>query len=797
MAQAVSSVCNASTMVWQKHLLLMTVTALALPSLGQESAASDKPTQLKTSPVLQEKISPAVRRAQPTFLYGQQINGQTDLDTSVQGEAMLRRGGMVIQADRLDFDQIDDLAKASGNVRINREGNVYQGPLLEIKVDAVEGFFQQPHYQFLGTGGYGQASRVDFIDENRTVIHNATYTTCRRVPGPSWMPDWILRAAVIQMDSETQVGLAKDAQISFKGVPLLTIPSLSFPLDEQRNSGFLVPTVGIDNVKGVTVLQPYYWNIAPNRDATLYPTLMTKRGADLGAEFRYLESDYAGQVSGNYMPNDKLREQDRWRLSYQHQGSINTGIAALGGVGLNLNLNRVSDDNYWRDFPPRNLALAQRLLPNDVKLNWGQGEWGADFRVLRWQSLQDVLSPIQPPYDLMPQLAVRFNRPDMAGLDFALHADHTQFQANRALTLQPNSQRSFMRAQISRPWVDAMGFITPKLQLHATSYQFDGPLANGSVEASRLLPTFSLDSGLVFERDARFLGRAFLQTLEPRALYVKTPYRNQRLLPNYDSGALDFNFSSIYTDNSFVGNDRIADSNLLTLGLNSRLIDPGTGAEALRLGIAQRLRFQDQLVTLPDPKLPGGLPEKKGVSDLLLGAAFNLTPQWALDSLVQFNPTTSVSERLTLGARYHPGNYQVLNTAFRYKRGLSEQIDLGWQWPINDLWGDRGQDIGPGRGQADGRWYSVGRLNYSLLDRRLVNAVVGFEYDAGCWIGRIVTERLQTSLATANLRIMFQLEFVGFARLGVNPLTTLKTNIPRYQTLRDEVDSPSRFSNYD
>ncbi len=779
-------------MARRKHLLLLAVVMLALPSLGQQSTVAQSPMQLKTSPVLQEKIAPAVRSAQPTFLSGQKITGRSDLDTSVQGEAMFRRGGMVIRADRLDFDQADDLAKASGNVRVNREGDVYQGPLFEIKVDAVEGFFQQPHYQFLSNAGYGQASRVDFIDEHRSVIHNASYSTCRRVPGPGWMPDWILRAAVIRMDSETQVGQAQDAQLSFKGVSSPAIPSMSFPLSDERKSGLLTPTVGIDNVKGLTVLQPYYWNIAPNRDATLYPTLMTKRGADLGAEFRYLEPGNVGKIMGNYMRNDKLRAQDRWGLSYQHVGSFNTGFAPIGGVGLNLNLNRVSDDNYWRDFTSRNPTLTQRLLPNDAQFNWGRGEWATNFRVLRWQALQDVLSPIRPPYDLMPQMAARFNRFDQAGFDLAFHADYTQFQADRVLTGQPNSQRSFMRAQISRPWVDAMGFITPKLQLHASSYQFDGPLSNGRVEASRLLHTFSLDSGLVFERDARFFGQAFVQTLEPRALYVKTPYRDQSLLPNYDSNALDFNFASIYTDNAFAGNDRIADSNLLTLGLNSRLIDPNTGAEALRLGIAQRLRFQDQLVTMP-----GGLPEQKGVSDLLLGAAFNLTPQWALNSLVQFNPTTSQSERFTVGTRYNPGNYRVLNTAYRYQRGLSEQIDVGWQWPINDLWGDRGQDLGPGRGQGEGRWYSVGRLNYSLLDRRLVNAVVGFEYDAGCWIGRIVTERLQTSLATANQRIMFQLEFVGFARLGISPLTTLKTNIPSYQYLRNEVESPSRFSNYD
>lgn len=770
------------------------LTCALLQSLASHAQQPevDSPVRLKSSPLLQEKIPPSVRSSLPTFLYGDRIYGRPDLETTSEGNAEMRRGDIVIRADRLDYDQPTDLAKARGNVHVNRAGNVYEGPLLELKVDAFEGFFNETNYHFLKNDGHGEASRVDFVDENRAIIHQATFTTCRRLPGPSWLPDWILRATVIRMDNEEDVGEAEGALLSFKGVPLLPIPYLSFPLSDKRKSGFLPPTVGVDNVKGVEVQQPYYWNIAPNRDATFYPTLMSKRGADLGAEFRYLEPSYTGRVSGNFMPNDKLREMDRWGLSYQHAGSLNTGLAAIGGVGLNLNLNRVSDDNYWRDFTPLNPALSQRLLPNDATLSWGRGEWSTTLRAVKWQTLQDVASPITPPYDRLPQLSARFFRPNVSGVDVAFNADYTQFQANRLLTGQPNSQRTFGQLQLSRPWRAPAGYITPKLQLNATSYQFDGPLVNGATEASRVVPTFSLDSGLVFERDASFFGRTFLQTLEPRAFYVYTPFRDQSYLPNYDSGASDFNFATIYTENAFVGNDRISDSNLLTLGVTSRLLNPDTGAESVRVGMAQRLRFRDQLVALP-----GGLPVQDRVSDLLLGGAINWTPKWTLESIVQFNPKTEQSVRSTVGARYSPGNYRSVTAAYRFQRDLSEQIDISWQWPLNDLWGDRGQELGPGRGQGDGRWYSVGRLNYSMRDGLLVNAVVGLEYDAGCWLGRIVVEQMQTSLTTANQRIMFQLEFVGFSRLGVSPLTTLKNNIPRYQNLRVEGSPASRFSNYD
>ena len=293
----------------------------------------------------------------------------------------------------------------------------------------------------------------------------------------------------------------------------------------------------------------------------------------------------------------------------------------------------------------------------------------------------------------------------------------------------------------------------------------------------------------MFERDTQYFGRAFLQTLEPRAFYTYTPYRDQSMLPLYDTAANDFNFATIYTENAYGGQDRLADNNLLTLGVTTRLLDPSTGAEAARFGVAQRLRFSDQNVTLP-----GTDPVSERLSDVMLGAAVNWTPQWGMDSTVQFNPKTRRSIRSTIGARYQPGDYRVVSAAYRLQRGTSEQMDVGWQWPLDSFWGNPGKRV-----QGEGRWYSVGRLNYSLRDRKLVDTVIGFEYDSCCWIGRVVLERLQNSLTTANTRLLFQIEFVGFSRLslGSNPLSSLKQNIPGYRYLRDQVSTPSRFSNYD
>ncbi|MCM2252412.1 MAG: LPS-assembly protein LptD [Ramlibacter sp.] len=771
---------------------LTPVALVACAALHGGAVRAQAPLPLTPSPMLREDVPAPLRQRLPTYLSGERASGRTDLETVIEGQAQLRRGDTVIRADRLEYYQPDDLARARGNVRINRAGDVFEGPLLELKVDAFEGFFNEPRYRFLRNDAYGEADRVDFIDDKRAIIRNATYTTCQRKPGPSWMPDWILRAASIRIDNEEEVGHASGVVLDFMGLPILPVPALSFPLSERRKSGLLPPTIGLDSRNGAELVLPYYWNIAPNRDATFYPALMSKRGIDLGGEFRYLERDYAGQLRANYMPHDRLRDSDRWGYSLTHDALVGAGLPT-GPLGLNLNLNRVSDDNYWRDFSRATASLTQRLLANDGRLSWSRGDFSLAARALKWQTLQDVASPIVPPYDRLPQLVARYSRASLpGGLETSVEADYTRFEADRARTGQTNAHRGFALAQLSRPWQAPGWFVIPKLQLHATQYQFDDPLANGQRTASRTVPTVSLDGGLVFERDARFFGRSFRQTLEPRAFYVYTPFREQSLLPNYDSAANDFNFATIYTENAFGGHDRISDNSLLTLGASTRLLDPDTGAEITRLGVAQRLRFKDQRVTLP-----GQAPVSERLSDLLFGASINWSPQWSLDSTVQYNPKTRRSIRSTIGGRYSPGNYRVVSAAYRLQRGSSEQIDVGWQWPINDLWGDKGQNLGPGRGEGEGRWYSVGRLNFSLQDKRLVDAVVGLEYDAGCWLGRIVFERLQSSSSTSNKRVLFQLEFVGFSRLGSNALQALKENIPRYQFLREQVTAPSRFSTYE
>jgi LPS-assembly protein len=339
--------------------------------------------------------------------------------------------------------------------------------------------------------------------------------------------------------------------------------------------------------------------------------------------------------------------------------------------------------------------------------------------------------------------------------------------------------------------------MTPKVMVTARQYQYDGNAVGRDgtpYSQSVAVPTLSLDAIGRFERNTTFQGRDWIQTLEPRIFLVNTPYRNQSIFPVYDSARYDYNFATVFTENVYSGFDRMADNRSVTLGATSRFIDPATGSESARFGLAQILRLKDQRVLLP-----GEVPLNDRFSDTLVGATVNVDSKWLVDTTVQYNAKTNSSERSVFGVRYNPTPYRLLNVSFRNESLYqSRMIDLAWQWPLNDLWGDQGKNLGPGMGQGDGRWFTVARLNYNLDESQLVDALMGVEYDAGCWLGRVVLQQQQIGASINTRRIMFQLEFSGFGRVGANPLQQLQTQIPRYQMLRDNrLLSPSRFGLYD
>ena len=790
----------------------MRITLLALAAalgVGGGSASSQTPAALPPSaPASAPALEPSTRlvplpraeaaRQLPIVLQAQSIRSQPDLETVAEGMVEFRRGGLVIRADRLAYDTPRDLASATGHVRVNRDGAEYSGPRLEIAVQRFEGFFLEPEFEFLTLGAGGRADRIDFLGNARTRAINASYTSCPRSGGTGAELAWVLRTDRVTIDLDANEGIAEGAVLRFLGTPILALPTLSFPLGDTRKSGWLPPSINIDNRSGLMLSVPWYWNIAPNRDATLSPRLSTRRGAGLDSEFRYLEPAAEGSLRVDWLPHDQVTGHSRESVQWLHEGQLST----VGrGLRYRISVTRVSDADWWKDFPDASRSFTPRLLPVRLAIEQAfdlpQGEGLAYVRALKWQVLQDTDSFINAPYERSPQIGVRLGGKLPGGFEYGAETEFNRFvlphdQANT--TQRTTGDRWHLLGAVSRPWRDAGWWVVPKLSLNAAAYSGTELSATASpvavLRASRAIPSFSVDAGFEMERNTQAFGRALHQTLEPRLLYVSTPYRAQSQLPNYDSAAKDFNFVSLYSDNTFSGVDRVSDSHQITAGFTTRLVDAQTGAEALRLGLVQRYLLRTQRITAQADGTPDGAPVEQRLSDALLVGSTSVLPGWTFDGAVQYSPDLQRSVRSIVGARYSPGPYRTVSTTYRLARGLSEQLEVGWQWPVYGNAPGTGKSTAGAAG-CSGAWYSVGRFNYSLKDRRLTDSILGVEYDAGCWIGRVVAEQLSTGRSQATTRLLVQLELVGLSRIGSNPLKVLKDNIPGYRLLRDERGSSS------
>ena len=748
--------------------LLALALALAVPAALQAQDAGLKPGRSPDRGLRADKASERV------FISAERIEGIADKEATAQGNAELRKGTTSIRAQWMRYLGENEQVEARGEVRLERDGDTISGPSLKYRTGDSTGEFEHPEFSLAPRSrqgqapvtGRGRADRAVLEGENKIRLFNTFFTTCK--PGND---DWYLQVGELGLDYDREVGIARQARVLFKGVPIMKTPYLDFALNNQRKSGLLAPIVGSTGKSGLEVTVPYYVNIAPNRDLLFSPRYLQKRGLQLGGEFRYLERNYYGDAKLEVLPDDKARNQTRSTVALVH-----TYHDASRGLSGGLNLNRASDDNYFRDLSSRINIVSQTNLLREGYLsysgNWWQGgTWSATARFQGFQVLQDVARSIPVPYGRAPQFLLNANRLDTLGLDFSFMGEMVDFRHPTNVL----GRRTTIYPSLSLPVIRAGGFFTPKLGLHSTYYQLDRTTSGTPEVITRTLPIMSLDSGLLFEREIQWRGQSLLQTLEPRVFYVAIPFRDQSRIPLFDTAVSDFNYAQIFTENSYAGGDRINDANQLTLAMTSRLLLPGSGQEALKATVGQRYYFWDQRVTL-EATTPARAYRS---SDWIAALSGRVSSKWTMESALQYNPREARSERVALGARYQPEPLKTLNLNYRYLRDGLHQADVSGQWPIG------------------GGWYGVGRFNYSLSDHRIVEGLAGFEYNGACWVARAVVQRFASSVGGATNAVFLQLELNGFSRFGSNPLEALKRNIPGYSRLNQavSVNRPYDFDN--
>ena len=788
------------------HLLLLgSLTCAVMPV----KAEAKQPT-LQASPALQ--VRQVAEDDMTSYLIGDELESMESGEVVLTGDAQVRRIDSVSKGDQIRYDRNTGDVKVRGNGVLMRGGSTVRSPSIDYNMKSEEGELDAMRF-WLDGGSSGTAEAGTIYNSDHMKLDDVLYSAC---PCPD--PAWYIKAPTVDLYIDENRGVARNSVIYFKDVPIFYSPYFSFPLRKERKSGFLTPVYGYTSNSGLELALPYYFNLAPNYDATLTPRNYSKRGLQLDGEFRYLGRTYEGQINGSYLNHDKKTREARWMLSTQHRQRLGYGF------GFSARYNRVSDDNYFRDLTSIDLGNTNiDSLASSAALSWsGAKYFNASLSVTQYQTLQDETRGYRTPeYNQLPSLNVRGARYNWGGFDVVSENAATRFEMPyysgtlsefnqfRTLRREPNGTRMSSFTSVSYPIVRPYGYITPKASLHLSQYDTDWSALpdtknnearrKNARSKGRALPLLSLDSGLYFERDTSLFGNNAIQTLEPRMYYLYVPYRDQSMLPVFDTSVASFNFSQAFSENIYSGGwDRIANANQLTLGLTTRWLDADTGEERMMLQVAQRLYFEDQKVFLRNTA-NNEYPETRRRSDYLFGAGAALTDTLNVRADAQFNPQSRRTNRLSAGFRWQPQRLATLSASYRYERDPRafdnpdffrenptasdngrERVSVTTQWPLSN------------------KVFALGRVDYSLQEKRSTQTIFGMEYKGECcWAARFVVQRYAVSAQKSNSAVFFQLELSGLGAVGPDPMRILRERIVGYEPITPTSSETTTFERYE
>ena len=670
------------------------------------------------------------------------------------GNVKLHHKNLYLEADRVDHLSQSNEINASGNIYLSKEGFRATADHLYMNTESEQSQLEQAEYRFLKKYARGHAEKLRIINSDYSEYEQISYTTCE--PGND---AWIIEANELQIDESEGLGRAYHATFYVQSVPILYTPYISFPIDDRRMSGFLSPTFGSSNKAGSDNSLSYYFNLAPNYDLILTPRHMAKRGLMIGSEFRYLNHyHHLGSVKSEYIYDDQDRESDepieRYALSYRNHWSISPNW------NNTLFYDGISDKTYLDDFENSLFDSSTRYLERRADLTY-RGEYGnLLMRVQAYQTIDRSIASNRTPYTRLPQLLWTTRHHDQQhGLHYELNAELTHFQHDERV----QGQRLALKPTVSLPLRRSYGHLIPKLSLNYNDYQLEQQSDGQDESPSLLLPTATLDSGLVFERKMNWFGNNTTQTLEPRLFYLYTPYEEQDETPNFDSAELGFSFANLFRDNRFSGNDRVGDANQLTTALTSRILHADNGRELLRGSIGQTLYFRDRKVQL------SGSEDELPSSSIAAELSASLGAGWRTSLNLQWDPHVDEQELIQNKIRlyYRGGNNKLINLSYSYNRdtistGLgAEDIGISFHWPLHP------------------HFKLMGGLDYSLYHEEVFERFAGLEYGAGCcWVLRtLYRDYLQDIESDHSSSFMIQIELRGLGMVGNPMLTFLEDNI--------------------
>lgn len=660
---------------------------------------------------------------------GDEVEYSVNGNAVLSGNVEMRQGNRVLRADHLEYDAENQRAKLEGGVE-------FSDPTLTVRgnsgsYSAVLGAeFQGAEFELPERGARGAASSLQMDATGKVTLQDVTFTTC-----PLDDMSWQMRARSIELDTRERNGVSRGASVRFKSVPIVYLPWMTFPIGTQRKSGFLFPNVGGSSRNGAMFELPYYWNIRPNLDFTAQPVYYSKRGVDLAGQFRYLTHRQRGTFEFNYLPSDdKFANEDRSRLYLEH-------VAELPGEWrFRIDATDVSDSQYFEDFARgpegTSVPFAERL----AEFTYRDEHLNVRGQVQDFQTIDDDLAPLDRPYSRAPRILASGDwGPGLGAIDYGFDAELVNFDRNIGVT----GWRLDIAPRAGFDWSGPGFFVRPSAGYRYTQYSLEDQAPGTDDSPSRSLPFASLDAGLVFERTAGSHGQRRM-TLEPRALYLYTPFREQDQLPLFDTGLPDLNLVQLFRTNRYVGADRVNDANQIAFGLTSRLFDAESGAQYLAASFGQSYYFDRPRVVLPNET-----PSARDTSDFIAQLSLTAYKNWNLEAAIQWNPEDSRSERSQFRLQYRPDGERVVNLAYRAQRDRIEQADVSAAWPIGK------------------RWNAFGRFVYSLRDNDTLDQFAGFEFKACCYRVRAVARRYVSNRdGERETAVFLQLELNGLASVG-------------------------------
>jgi len=666
----------------------------------------------------------------PTRVTADLLTGYVHGESLLTGNVRAIQGDKQLSAERMRYNSITGNTHALGDVHFSSSNILLQGPSADYNFNTLSGVFNDAQFSLPKRHGRGTAKILKALDKNHDLLTDMHYTTC-----PVGKHDWMLNAPDMELDEATNTGVGHNVTIDFFGVPIFWTPYINFPLNDDRKSGFLAPAFSFSTFTGTDITTPYYLNLAPNYDATLIPRIITKRGIDLGGEFRYLTDSSKGQLDLSYLPHDKLADQERGLLNF----SDNTQLG--NDWNFNTAYNWVSDNQYFQDLGDSLAIIATTSQERHAQLAYTTTNLNFSTQIQDWQVVDPAIPPSNYPYKRLPQTLFSWQSdPENSGPQYAFNSELVQFQQDERL----GALRLDLKPTASYTFGNAGYYFTPTTALRVTEWNLDQNVSTGSgTELSRVTPIISLDSGLFFQRDVGDSGN-YIQTLEPRLFYLYVPNCDQSQIPLFDTLQPQFSFLQLFTDNRFYGADRQGDANQMSYALTSRLLDASDGSQLLEADIGQIRYFSNRYV-----QLPGVAPQTNLFSDVVGNITLNLNDNWSASYGQQWDPTTRQTDLASIGVQYQPAFHQVINLAYRYNRLLNmKQTDLSFSWPLST------------------HWSMVGRWNYDVQNKLTLESFAGFEYDSCCWAFQVMHRRYITQTGQADAMIFFQLQLKGLTTIG-------------------------------